>query len=53
MGRDRFGHLDVDGRIILKLFVELGCENLYLIQLAQHRVHQRVLVDTVMNVRTP
>jgi hypothetical protein len=49
--RDHWGDLGVDGRIILLL--EVGCEVMEWIELAQDRYRWRALVNAVMNLRVP
>jgi len=50
------GHLEdtgVDGRVILRWILEVGCEGMDWIDLAQDRDRWRALVNVVMNFRVP
>jgi len=47
------GDLGVDGRIVLKLILEIRCEGVDWIHLAQDRDQWRALVNTVVELRVP
>jgi len=52
--RDHLGDPDLDGRIILKMYLqEVGCGGMDWIELARDRDRWRALVAAVMNLRVP